>query len=200
MEINISAARIGGVRANFPGIKLSVSPDELTLKVPLLSTYRFAPTDIVSFEPNKGLYGANVMIMHNVLDYPQKISFNYNGGAQALTLMLNQHGFIPKGVADPSLLRKGFPARWSFLFAAILLWNIMLVYSSLQNKFLLYSMIAIAVMFLLTLWLPRSQTLQNLVLREGRRIGEIKPTLNLLKWAAGIIFAASLISHLFKWI
>ena len=123
MEINISAARVGGVRSNFPGIKLYASPDELTMKVPLLGVYKFTPGDIISFEDNKGLYGANVFINHNVLDYPQKISLDYKGGAHALALLLNQHGFIPKGVAGASLLRKGFPARWSFIITAVLLWN-----------------------------------------------------------------------------
>lgn len=198
MEINISAARVGGVRSNFPGIKFFVSPDELTLKIPLLGAYKFTPGDIISFEDNKGLYGANVFINHNVLDYPQKISLDYKGGAQALTLMLNQHGFIPKGVAGASLLRKGFPARWSFLIVAVLLWNALLIYGKLQNQFSLYSLIAIAAMLLITVIMPRSAALQKMALKDGRRIGEIRPTLNLLKLVAAVIFVVSLVSSLMK--
>ncbi len=198
MEINISAARVGGVRSNFPGIKLYASSDELTLKVPLLGAYKFTPGDIISFEDNKGLYGANVFINHNVLDYPQKISLDYKGGAQALTLMLNQNGFIPKGVAGASLLRKGFPARWSFIIAAILLWNALLIYGKTQNQFTFYSLIAIAAMLLVTVSLPLSAALQKLALKDGRRIGEIRPTLNLLKLVAAIILVATLLSSLLK--
>jgi hypothetical protein len=198
MEINISAARVGGVRSNFPGIKLYASPDELTLKVPLLGAYKFTPGDIISFEDNKGLYGANVFINHNVLDYPQKLSLDYKGGAQALTLMLNKNGFTPKGMSGASLMRKGVPARWSFLIAAVVLWNALLIYGKLQNQFTLYSLIAIAAMLLITIFLPRSEALQKLALKDGRRIGEIKPTLNLLKLVAALILVATLISSLLK--
>ena len=198
MEISISAARIGGVRSNFPGIKLSATPHELVLKVPLLGTYTFAPSDIIKFEPNKGLYGANVFINHNILDYPKKISFDYKGGADELTLKLNQDGFIPAGVADPAFLRNGFPVRWAFLIAAILLWNALLIYGKTQNKFSLYSFIAIVLMFLATIFLPRSEAFQSLVLKPGRRIGEIKPTLSLFKWISGIIGVFSIVSLLLK--
>jgi len=198
MDVSISSARIGGVRSNFPGSKLFFSPDEMTLKVPLLGTYKFLPNDIIRFEQNTGLYGANVLLVHNVMDYPQKISIDYKGGAQALTLMLNQHGFIPKRVADTSLLRKGFPVSWFFLIHAILLWNALLIYGKISDNFSLYSSIAISLMFLMTILIPRSKILQNMVLKQGRRVGEIKPTLNLLKWISGILLAFSLISYFIK--
>ena len=187
MEISISAVRIGGVRSNFPGTKLFVTPNELVLKIPLLGTYKFSPSDIIRFEPNKGLFGANVILNHIVLDYPEKISLAYPGGANDLTLFLNRNGFVPQGVAEASLLRANIPVRWSFLLIAVLLWNALLLYGHIEGKFRVFSFIAIALMFLITVLLPCSKALQGVVLKPGRRVGEIKPTLNLFKWISGII-------------
>jgi hypothetical protein len=187
MEISISAVRIGGVRSNFPGTKLLVTPNELILKVPMLGTYKFTPSDIIKFEPNTGLYGANVILVHNVLDYPEKISLAYPDGANALTLFLNQHGFVPQGVAEASLQRAGIAARWSFLFAAVLLWNALLIYGHINGKFRLYSFIAVALVFIVVVLLPYSKALQGMVLKPRRRVGEIKPMLNLFKWISAII-------------
>ena len=187
MEISISAVRIGGVRSNFPGIKLYVTPNELVLKVPLLGTYKFSPSDIIRFEPNKGLYGANVILIHNILDYPEKISLAYQGEANELTLLLNQHGFIPQGVADALLLRTGIVVRWSFLLIAVLLWNAFLFYGHIKGEFRVFSFIAIALVFIVAVLLPHSEALQSLILKPGRRVGEIKPSLNLFKWISGII-------------
>jgi len=198
METSISSVRIGGVRSNFPGIKLSVTPNQLVLKIPFFGTYSFAPSDIIRFEPNKGLYGANVLLIHNVLNYPKKISLNYKGGAEELTLKLNHDGFIPSGIAEASPLRKGFPVRWSFLLAAILLWNALLIYGHAQGNFGVVSLIAITLMFLTTVLLPYSKTLQNLVLKPGRHVGEIKPSLNLLKAVSGLIGVGSVVSLLLK--
>lgn len=197
MDISISSARIGGVRSNFPGSKLSVSPSELVFKVTLLGTYKFAPTDIIGFAPNKGLYGGNIFIKHNVADYPEIISLTYKGGANELTLELNQHGFIPSGIADPSLLRKGIPVRWFFLIIAILLWSALLLFGE-KRQDSIYSMIAIALTFVATLTIQKSETLQKLILKQDRRVGEIVPILSLLKWISGILLAFSLISYFMK--
>ena len=197
MDISISSARIGGVRSNFPGSKLSVTPSELVFKVTLLGTYKFAPRDIIGFEPNKGLYGGNIFIKHNVADYPEKISLTYKGTANELTLKLNQHGFIPSGITDLSRLRKGIPVRWVFLIAAILLWSALLLFGEKQQDSL-YSMIAIALMFAATFMIPKSETLQKLILKPDRRVGEIVPILSLLKLISGILLAFSLISYFMK--
>jgi hypothetical protein len=164
-----------------------VTPNELILKIPMLGTYKFTPSDIIKFEPNTGFYGANVILIHNVLDYPQKISLAYPGGANALTLFLNQHGFVPKGVAEAPLQRAGIAVCWSFLIAAVVLWNALLIYGHIKGEFRVYSFIAIALVFIVTVLLPYSKAFQGVVLKPGRRIGEIKPTLNLLKWLSGII-------------
>jgi len=197
MDISISSARIGGVRSNFPGSKLSVTPSELAFKVTLLGTYKFVPNDIIGFEPNKGLYGGNIFIKHNVADYPEKISLNYKGGANELTLKLNQHGFIPSGIADPSRLRKGIPVRWVFLIVAILCWSTLLLFGEKQQDGI-YSVIAIALTFAATFIVPKSETLQKLILKPDRRVGEIMPILSLLKWISGILLAFSLISYFMK--
>jgi len=197
MDISISSARIGGVRSNFPGSRLSVTTSKLVFKVPLLGTYKFAPNNIIGFEPNKGLYGGNIFIVHNVADYPEKISLNYKGGANELTLKLNQHGFIPSGIADPSRSRKGIPARWSFLIISILLLNALLLFGEKwQNS--IYSMIAIALTFAATFMIPKSEMLQKLILKPDRRVGEIVPILSLLKLISGILLAFSLISYFMK--
>ena len=130
-------------------------------------------------------------------DYPEKISLNYKGGANELTLKLNQHGFIPSGIADPSRLRKGIPVRWAFLIAAILLWNALLLFGEKQQD-ALYSMIAIALTFAAAFMIPKSETLQKLILKPARRVGEIVPILSLLKWVSGILLAFSLISYFIK--
>ncbi|OGP90969.1 MAG: hypothetical protein A2031_04395 [Deltaproteobacteria bacterium RBG_19FT_COMBO_43_11] len=164
-----------------------MTPNELVLKVPLLGTYKFSPSDIIRFEPNKGLYGANVILIHNILDYPEKISLAYQGEANELTLLLNQHGFIPQGVADALLLRTGIVVRWSFLLIAVLLWNAFLFYGHIKGEFRVFSFIAIALVFIVAVLLPHSEALQSLILKPGRRVGEIKPSLNLFKWISGII-------------
>jgi hypothetical protein len=197
MDISISSARIGGVRSNFPGSKLSVTPNELVFKVTLLGTYKFTPNDIISFEPNKGLYGGNIFIKHNVADYPEIISLNYKGGANELTRLLNQHGFIPSGISDPSCFRKGISVRWVFLIAAILLWSVLLFFGEKQQD-TIYSIIAIALTFAATIMIPKSETLQKLILKPYRRVGEIVPILSLLKWISGILLAFSLISCFMK--
>jgi hypothetical protein len=187
MEISISAVRIGGVRSNFPGTKLSVTPDELVLKIPMLGTYKFSPSDIIRFEPNKGLYGANVLLIHNILDYPEKVSLAYQGGANELILFLNQNGFVPQGVSEASLLRNGIAVRWSFLVIAVLLWTALLIYGHIKDEFRLFSFIAVAIVFIIAALLPYSKALQSVALKPGRRVGEIKPTINIFKWISGII-------------
>jgi len=197
MDISIPSARIGGVRSSFPGSKLSVTPSELVFKVTLLGTYKFAPTDIIGFEPNKGLYGGNIFIKHNVADYPEKISLNYKGEAKELTQLLNEHGFIPSGIADSSRLRKGIAVRWVFLIAAILLFSALL-FCAEKHKDTIYSIIAVALTFAAAIMIPKSEALQQLILKPDRRVGEIVPILSLLKWISGILLAFSLISYFMK--
>ena len=130
-------------------------------------------------------------------DYPEKISLNYKGEAKELTQLLNEHGFIPSGIADSSRLRKGIAVRWVFLIAAILLFSALL-FCAEKHKDTIYSIIAVALTFAAAIMIPKSEALQQLILKPDRRVGEIVPILSLLKWISGILLAFSLISYFMK--
>ena len=98
-----------------------LSVDGTCLVLRCLSTYRFAPHEVVAIEPDGPAWlGAGVRIVHNRADYPREMSFRCSGGAEAVAALLARGGFVPSGsgpAGKPSLLPA---ARLLFIGAALL--------------------------------------------------------------------------------
>lgn len=98
---------------------LSIDGPSLVLRC--LSTYRFAPHEVVAIERDGPAWlGAGVRIVHNRADYPREINFRCAGGADAVAALLAQGSFVPSGsgpAGKPSLLSA---ARLMFIGAALL--------------------------------------------------------------------------------
>jgi hypothetical protein len=75
----VGGARIGFWNATWPFAQLSVTKEQLLLKVGILGTYTFKPDDVTSVEPYGWLpfLGKGVRINHRLSQYPEKIVFWY---------------------------------------------------------------------------------------------------------------------------
>ena len=187
-------ARIGWLNATWPFAKLSVSPNTLTLAS--RGTYQFKPSEIVALEPHGSVpfFSTGIRIIHNRLDYPNKIIFWCMGNRERVLAATRGAGFLPSGL--PSLRPSGFPVRWRFLLGAVALWNALLLLdwhgakSSLGEPRPL-SLLALLLIFAAVTAIRLFPRAQSIVLREGHQVGEIKAILALLQLVSGLILLGS---------
>lgn len=193
-------ARIGWVNASWPFARLTVSADRVVLAS--LGTYEFSPRQIVSVEPYGfiPLLASGIRINHNRADYPEKIIFWCMGNRDKVLMELGGNGFSPSGnSADRA---SGFPIRWSVVIVVIALWNVLLMLDR-SSQPQSHQPGVLALMALLSIFgvataARASLRVQQIVLRKGHQIGEIKAMLVLLQLVAGllsVIFAGMWLTH-----
>jgi len=182
-----SSARVAGINANGPLAKLTVTHDKIIFRVLLLGRYEFTPEQVVSLSLGKGwISWLNYLrIEHAVADYPEDLRFYPPGGVEKALQQIRATGFQPSAPTGAAPVRHGIPVRWRAIVATILIWNALFFVDPAVRH--LHGCrpdfrILLPVIFLLAAcsavrWIA---ALQWLVLKPGRRVGEINPWLNLL--------------------
>jgi hypothetical protein len=183
-------SRIGWVSASWPLAKLSLSPDRLSISG--LENLEFTPSQIVSFERYGSipLLASGIRINHNRSDCPKTIIFWCMGNREKVFSAIAQSGFSPNGLATPRA--EGFPFRWSVVLAFVVLWNVLFLLDRpfSQNHAPMpgpFSLIALLLVFGFVTALQKSVRLQQIVMRSGHKVGEIKSFLLLLQVASGFL-------------
>jgi hypothetical protein len=186
-------ARIGWVNATWPFARLAASPTHLKLSG-LLGTYDFLPGDVVSLERYGSipLFSSGVRIVHSRLDYPSKIIFWYLGKPETLIERIREIGFSPTAPASSGTERRGFPVRWTAILLLVLAWNGLLLLDyprSGVNQPGFFSLLALLLAFLVSWRTRTSPKLQEMILRDGHSVTEIKAFLFLVQIISGILLA-----------
>lgn len=194
-------SRIGWVNASWPFAKLSLSPNRLTISG--LGNVEFTPSQVVSFERYGSipLLASGIRINHNRADCPETIIFWCMGNREKVFSAIEQSGFHPTGQAKPRV--EGFPIRWSVVIAFIVLWNVLFLLdqpfgSNQPHAPGPYSLAALLLVFGFVTVLRKSARLQQVVMRSGHQVGEIKAFLLLLQLVSGFLslgFGGSLLLH-----
>jgi hypothetical protein len=187
-------ARIGWVNATWPLARLEASRTVLSLKVAFTGTYLFTPTQVHSIEKYSSIpfLGWGIRINHIVRDYPRKIVFWTFGRPETLMKRIADIGFVPQGRPDPSTSDRGIPIRWQAILAIVLLWNALFIADSgfsfdSQRQPGIFSLTAIILLFVGSVLVRINNTLQRLILKPSRDIGEIKSAVNLITLVSGFL-------------
>lgn len=174
----IGGASLGLVDASWPLASLRVNRDRLVLRVLILGTYEFTPEQVSHFESRWGA----LRIHHSNPDAPRKVVFGTFARPRRLIAKMAEVGFVPRGDEAVVRQRHGFPVRWWIIVAAILVWN--------GCFFLSNERLAVGFMLVMSSLILVSELFQELILEEGRKVGEIRPFLWLLVFVCGIILLA----------
>lgn len=187
-------ARIGWVSASWPLAQLCATQDKLTVKASLLGTYTFTPQQVSAVERYVMIpvLAWGVRVRHTVPEYPQQIVFSSLGSPDGVLGGIRDAGFVPVGSSSGIPVHRGIPARWSAIFAAIIVWNVLFMLpfagrgsaDSAPNWLVLVPLIAA---FGFSIGTLRSPRLQHLILKPGRNVGEIRHFLSLLACVTGLL-------------
>ena len=187
--------RIGWINASWPLAELSVTPRSLVIRTWPLGTYTFTPEQIVRIEP----YGSipviyrGIRIVHARPDYPSGIIFWCVRNPARLIERIGQAGFVPAAPPATAPVKRGVPFRWSFIIALFLVWNALFILGGLlpgtppPEKPGAFVLLALAVLLFASLAAERSSAFQRLVLKPGRSVGEIRPTLRLIQLVSAFV-------------
>jgi len=182
-------AKVGWVSATWPLARLRASAQTLSLGGLLLGTYTFTPDQVASLEPCRSLLGSGIRIVHTNPSYPEEIVFW--SFSRRLIHQVQAVGFRPRAKLTSVPERNGIPMRWSFIIAWLVLWNaLILVDQSVLGKasrgFGVFSLLAMAMLFLTSVGVSRSSQFQSLALKPGRSASEIRPLLLLLQFIGAV--------------
>lgn len=200
-------ARIGFVNYTWPFAKLEASAERLTVRTTLfgMGTYSFSRDQVISIERYGWIpiIGEGIRINHDVADYPEKIIF----WCQSATVLagISGVGFSPTHASSEKpakLTPRGFPLRWTPLILLVISWNLLIAYDMLGKKpnaplpgpFWLAALWIVFGISFAAFFAPR---IQSLLLKPGRRFGEVKPMFGIIATVTGIM--AIVFSMLFVW-
>ena len=193
-------ARIGFVNYTWPLAKLMATADSLTISTTMfglfgMGTYSFSKSQIVSIVRYGWipLIGEGIRITHSVADYPQKIVF----WCQPASVLagISAIGFSPSPnfseIPDHQSAR-GFPLRWAPLIALVVIWNLLIVFemSSHPDRQPMpgpLSLAALWVVFGVSAAALRFPSVQEFLLKPGRRFGEVRPAVLLVATVSGLM-------------
>ena len=199
-------ARIGWVNATWPLAKLVASATQLRL-TSVIDSYDFLPSDVVSLERYGSIpfFSSGVRIAHARSDYPSKIIFWYLGNPETLIEQIRRVGFSPTAPASSETKWRGLPVRWTALLVFILAWtglfrlDAVLPHSSV-NRLGPLTLLPLFLAFWVCWATKTSGRLQQLILRDGHSINEIRAFLSLIQIVSGIllvIFAVLVLTDAF---
>jgi len=189
-------ARIGWMNATWPLARLSSTSDKLTVTAFLLGTYTFKPNQVSQVEQYGmiPLLGRGVRIRHCVPDYPEQIIFWCSASPDKLLLRIRESGFVPCASGSLTVKGTGTPVRWSAIVTVLAVWNLLVLLDFSRSSGPptpgLFSCIALLFMFALSVATLTSPSVQRLVLKSGRNLGEIRGVLRLLALVSGIMLVA----------
>ena len=91
-------ARIGLFNVTWPFAKLSVTADQLTLKVMFSGTYQFPENSVIAIHKFVRIpfFGSGIRIEHSVSEYPRHIVFWFLGYPSTVISFLAENGFPEK--------------------------------------------------------------------------------------------------------
>jgi hypothetical protein len=187
-------ARVGWTNATWPLAKLTATSNSLRVAIRILGDYSFTPDTVVSITRYTMIpvLGWGIQIQHSVPEYPARFIFWCLGSPDTLLAGIRDAGFQPQAPASAIPLRTGMAFRWQAVVIAILVWNglFLLDMSSGRRPVPIpgpLSLLALGLVFAAGLATLRVPSIQRLILKPDRSVGEIRPILNLLLVISGFM-------------
>ena len=187
-------ARVGWLNATWPLAKLTVTPNSLRIVVRLFGDYSFTPDTIVAITrySTVPILGWGIQIQHCVPEYPERFIFWCFGNPDALLRGIRETGFHPQAPVSAIPPRKGFAIRWQALVIAVAAWNGLFILDMVLRKPTPpvpgpFSLLALGLTLAAVIAAIRVPAFQQLILKPGRSIGEVRPVLNLLLLITGVM-------------
>lgn len=193
-------ARIGWVNYTWPLAFLSVDISSLTIVTTFfglfeMGRYSFRPDQVIGIERFGWLplIGEGIRVHHRVADYPEKIVFWCR--PSAVLRGIASTGFptvLDRAASVSAVPPRGFPLRIWPLVIVILLWNMLLSYELFSQPMLAAfpgpcTIAALILVFVTSLAVSFSPSVQAIFLRPGRSIGEVRPMFLLVATITGIM-------------
>jgi len=196
-------ANIGFAKATWPFAKLLVNKNELQLNASIIGNLYFRPSDVISIEPFTLFSGTGIKIHHRVGEYNEKVIF-LTSGSRDLIKRINDTGFLSNCNAIPAEVEAriikyqssgSFPMKWSAVIVFGVIWNLLFLgdllgYFGNPNNPLPIGMgaqLALAFAFLFALSILLSEPFSQLVLKDGRKVKEVKSFLFFLMFISGLM-------------
>lgn len=201
--------RVGYLHASWPLVTLRASRDEIVLDMGLRDKYIFSPEKVIAIEKygNIPLLGTGVQIKHTILDYPEKVIFYGFKNPEKIIAEIKNVGFASKASSAEISERSGLPIRWEVLLIIVVAWNVLFLmdfgFDFFKRKDITFGpfiFIATFGVFLFSIISIRSKKLQNIILKPGRKIEEMKGLLYFISLISGAFAIASLIGSIFKFL
>jgi hypothetical protein len=189
---------VGWVNASWPLATLTISSEHIFLST--FGKYEFTPEQVVSIESYGAipLLASGIRINHNRPDYPRQVVFWCVGGRKKVLASFEKFGFLPQGIA--SQRPSGIAFRWSVILAFLVIWNSLFLFGMSSHDgprdgLGPFELIALISVFVFSTAAQKSAALQNLILRDGHHIGEIKQFLRLMQLVTGMLFLGFSIAY-----
>lgn len=195
-KIYIGGIQLGFIRATFPFAQLSISRNNLRIKILFITLYDLKPNQVLRIERGRSSFGIKIITI-----LPKRIYFGcFN--PDSVIKMVYKIGFIPLAKENDIIKKtKGFPLKlfWFFLPIIFLIvgyildikikYNINIIILK-DNIFIILIFILITIILNLIYF---SKKLQRMILRKYHSFEEIRPELfeinliSLLFWLLVII-------------
>jgi len=197
-------ARVGWANATWPLARLTATSNSLRVVVLLSGKYDFTPNTVVAITRYTMIpvLGWGIRIEHCVPEYPANFIFWCLGNPDAVLRGIGEAGFQPRAPASAVPARRGFALRWQVIVVVIVMWNGLFMIGarnhprpSIPGPF---SLLAIGLLLAAVIATIRFPAFQQLVLKPGRSVGEIRPMLNLLLLVSAIMFVVLLLITVFQ--
>lgn len=193
-------ARIGWVNYTWPLASLSVGASGLTITTTFFGLfetgrYFFRPDQVARIERFGWLpiISEGIRVHHTVTDYPEKVVFWCRPSAVLRGIASTGFPTTSESTAPVSSIpSRGFPLRIWPLVIVVLLWNLLLSYEFFSQPMLAAfpgpcTLAALSLVFVTSLAVLSSPSVQAIFLRPGRSIGEVRPMFLLVATITGIM-------------
>jgi len=206
-EVKITGgANIGKVRMSWPFATLIVNKNRLELKASIMGSYIFTPSDIISITPGGSVFESGIRINHSVDAYNQNIVFLTSGGVANLINRIRETGFLDNTTTTDAYtsaeisqarLNSGFAMKTSAIIAIVVIWNLFFLID-LRHLFFGDSKMAIGgigarlglgFMIATVILLLTVEPVQEMILKPGRSVKDLRPLLYFIILICGIILA-----------
>jgi len=202
-------ARIGWVNYSWPLASLSVDASSLTITTTFfglfeMGRYSFRPDQVAHLGKYGWLpvLGEGIRVQHTVANYPGKVVFWCRPSAVLQGIASTGfHGTSESTAPLGSLPSRGFPLRIWPPVVILLLWNLLFGYEFFsQPRPVAFpgpcTIAALSLVFVTSLAVLFSPSVQAIFLRPGRRIAEVRPLFMLIAIITGIMTCVFTITFL----
>ena len=191
-------ARIGWFRAWFPFARLTVSGEAVELRAFLLGTYLFKSESVrdITRYGSIPFFSSGIQIHHSVATYPERIIFWCLGNPDKLLERIRMTGFRPAAPESGKPSRSRWAVRWQIALVAVLAW---FGFFLLDREYFpwrfapgFFGMLAVALTIIAAAAIIPVEAFQNVVLKPGRDVGEIRHWAKFIIFLCGFLLAVSL--------